>query len=218
MKHLLSALLILAMILSPASGSALAANGVAEADDVLGVRSEQTYANAFLGLMAVFGEGWYILDDDEIVQTMGYDVESPGNRTLAELFRSSGVVCDLYALARDGSGDSLNIQIEDLGFLYGLVTSEDVYAEEQLSQLTSALVQVGFADPTVEKAKADFAGREHTVLLIRGTIQGVPVYERIALVKAGSCMAAVTAFSLDEARAAAMLDLFEGCSAENPAA
>lgn len=216
MKKVLRVLMILALVLSLASGSALAA-GEAE-DAVVGVKSEHSYANEFLGIMASFSDAWYVLNDEETVQAMGYVVDSLDNEELAAQLSNNGVVCDLYALTLDNSGDNLNIQIENLGFLYGMVMSEDAYYDAAVPQLEAGLGQLGMENIRVEKQVQDFAGSEHVCILVSGTYRGTPVYERMALVKAGSYMATVTAFSFDKARAADMLSLFEAYDAEALAA
>ena len=52
-----------------------------------------------------------------------------------------------------------------------------------------------------------FAGKDHVSVLISGNYNGVPVYERMVLLKTGNYMGVVTAFSLDTAR----LDNIMGC-------
>ena len=42
-----------------------------------------------------------------------------------------------------------------------------------------------------------FAGEDHVSVLISGNYSGMPIYERMVLLKAGNYMGVVTAFSLD---------------------
>ena len=207
MKRILRILTVLVLALSlPASG-ALALGEAAAPDTVLGVKDAQRYDNAFLGLSAVFGEDWQILSDAETAAVMGYAMESVADPALAARLRESGVVCDLYALAPNGS-DNLNIQIEDLGALYGLVMGEDAYFEAALPLLEEALRQAGVTELHTEKETLDFAGSEHLSARLSGTLRGAALYERIVLVKEGGYMAIVTAFSLEPERPEEMLALF----------
>ncbi len=216
MKKILSFLMILTLILSLAAGSALAAD--AAEDAVVGVKTENTYANEFLGIMADFPDGWYVMNDEETIEAMGYVVDNLDNKELADQLANNGVVCDLYALTLDNSGDNINIQLENLGFLYGMVMSEDAYYDAAVPQLETALGQMGLQSIRIEKETVDFAGSEHVGISISGSIQGTTIYERMVLVKAGSYMATVTAFSFDNARAMDMLALFEAYDAEKLAA
>ena len=218
MKRFLSFLLLAALLLSLLPGIALAAEETAEAVDVLGVKDAGRYENTFFGLAADLGDGWRVLSDAEAAVLLNPLTDKLEDQTLAELLRGSGVVCDLYALSTDGSGDSLNVQIEDLGFLYGVVMGEDVYSEAAIPLLEDTLRQAGLTALRVEKETLDFAGGEHVALRVSGTLDGTPLYERIALVKAGNYMAIVTAFSLDPARAESLLALFTAPEDENSAA
>lgn len=217
MKKTLSFLLALTLVLS-ACGGALAAETEPDASDILGVKENNVYANEFLGIMTEFSEDWYVLSNEETIEAMGYVADNLPNADLAEQLRSSGVVCDLYVLALDNSGANINIQLEDLGFLYGLAMSEDAYYNAAAPQLQEALTQMGVENVSVEKETIDFAGAEHTACLISGVYSGVPIYERMVMVKAGNYMATVTAFSFSADTAAEMLGYFEAYDAEKLAA
>ncbi len=217
MKKILSFLLVLTLVLS-ACGGALAAETEPDASDILGVKEDNAYASEFLGIMAQFGDDWYVLSNEETIEAMGYVADNMPNADLAEQLRSSGVVCDLYVLALDNSGDNINIQLEDLGFLHGTVLSEDAYYKMAVPQLKDALKQMGVENVSVEKETIDFAGAEHTACLISGEYSGVTIYERMVMVKAGNYMATVTAFSFSADTAAEMLGFFEAYDAEKLAA
>lgn len=217
MKKILSVFLVLTLLLS-AGAAAFAAEPEKDAAEVLGVKDGNTYANEFLGIMASFAEDWAVLSDEETAEAMGYVADNLENVELAEQLRSSGVVCDLYAMALDNSGDNINIQLENLGFLYGLTMSEDAYYKAAVPQLEDALNQMGLTNLSIEKETIDFAGEEHLSCLVSGEYNGVPLYERMVMLKAGSYMATVTAFSFDLQSAEAMIALFEAYDAEKLAA
>ena len=218
MKKILSFLLVLTLVLSAFGTTALAAETEPDASDILGVKEDNAYASEFLGIMAQFGDDWYVLSNEETIEAMGYVADNLPNADLAEQLRSSGVVCDLYVLALDNSGANINIQLEDLGFLYGLAMSEDAYYKAAAPQLQEALTQMGVEKVSVEKETITFGGAEHTGCLVTGEFNGVTIYERMVMVKSGNYMATVTAFSLDAEHAQSMLDLFEAYDAEKLAA
>ena len=217
MKRFLSYLTALALVLALAAGSAFAAEDP-EASDIVGTKDAHSYANEFLGIMAAFDDGWYVLNDEETVQAMGYVVDSLKDQALADQLRSSGLVCDLYALALDNSGDNINIQIEDLGRLYGLVMSEDVYYKKAAPQLQTALERMGISNISISQETIAFAGAEHCSCLISGEYNGIGVYERLVMVKAGDYMATVTAFSRTPGRADDLLQFFAAFDAAENAA
>ena len=190
-----------------------------EESEILGVKENNTYASEFLGIMAGFSEEyWYVLSNEETVEAMGYVADSLGNDDLAEQLRNSGTVCDLYVLSLDNSGDNINIQLENLGFLYGLAMSEEAYYKAAVPQLEEAFAQMGLTNVTVKQEKIEFAGSEHVSCLISGEYNGTMIYERMAMVKAGNYMATVTAFSFDRDSVDAMIDMFEAYDAEALAA
>ena len=218
MKKILSFLLVLVTILTVASGSALAAESEKDADEVLGVKEDAVYANEFLGIMASFSDDWYLFNDEETIEAMGYVVDAMEDPGLADQLRNSGVVCDLYAAVQDNSGDNINIQIENLGFLYGITMSEDAYYEAAAPQLQTALEQMGLKNVSLTKETMDFAGAEHVSCLVSGELNGIEIYERMVMIKAGKYMATVTAFSFDRENVDTMLELFEAYDAEKLAA
>ena len=126
MKKLLC--LILCLCLAAALGApAFAEESEAEASEVIGLKEDNVYLSEFLGVTAVFDENWVLLSDEEALEAMGYVAESIEDENLAKILRESGTVCDLFAVALDGSNDTINIQLENLGFLYGKVLSEEAY-------------------------------------------------------------------------------------------
>ena len=96
--------------------------------------------------------------------------------------------------------------------------SEDAYYKAAVPQLEDALEQMGLSNLNIEKETIDFAGEEHLSCLISGEYNGVMIYERMVMLKAGSYMATVTAFSLDLESTEAMIALFEAYDAEKLAA
>ncbi len=218
MKKILSFLLVLTMILAAASGSAFAAESEKDANEVLSVKEDNVYANEFLGIMASFSDDWYLFNDEETIEAMGYVVDAMEDTGLADQLRNSGVVCDLYAAVQDNSGDNINVQIENLGFLYGITMSEDAYYEAAAPQLETALEQMGLKNVSLTKETMTFAGDEHVTCLVSGELSGMKLYERMVMIKAGMYMATVTAFSFDRESVDTMLEIFEAYDAKKLAA
>lgn len=169
-----------------------------DAEEALGSKQGNTYRSELLGVEAVFADNWHILSPEETAQVMGYMADGMDDEALAELLRSSGSTCDLYVICMDQSGQNLNIQLEDLGTLYGVILSEAKYAELALPQLESAFGQIGFQNVKLTTGDYVFAGRTHVSVLVSAEVNGTPVYERLVLVKAGHFMATVTAFAMQQ--------------------
>ncbi len=211
MKKALSFLLMLCVLLSLAvfgAGTAFAAEAASE-ENVMGTREDNEYVSELLGLRASFDEDWKMLDAEEIAEVMGYTADLISDETLSDALRESGSACDLYVVRQDGSGDNLNVQLEDLGKLYGSFLSEESYLTIALPKLEEALGGMDIQDLALERQTYDFAGDTRQSVLITGNSGGVSFVERMIFLKSGQYMASLTAFSTDSARLDEMLAVFE---------
>ena len=219
MKKAMTILLALAMLLSVAAfgtGTACAAVSV-DTESILGVKENNVYVSELLGIQAAFDEDWYLLNDEETAQVMGYTVSQADSELLKEALESSGAVCDLYVVRMDDSGDNINLQMEDLGRLYGSFLSEEAYLTIALPKLEEGLKQLGVENLTLERQDYDFAGDTHQSVLVSGSSGGVSFQERIVLIKGGRYMASLSAFSKDSTRIDEMLSVFEPLEAPQDA-
>lgn len=219
MKKTMTILLALAMLLGTAvfgTGTAYAA-AATDTQSILGVKENNGYASELLGIQAAFDEDWYLLNDEETAQVMGYTAAQTASETLKEALDKSGAVCDLYVLRMDDSGDNINLQLEDLGKLYGSFLSEEAYLTIALPKLEEGLQQLGVENLTLEREEYDFAGDTHQSVLVNGSSGGVSFQERIVLLKGGQYMASLSAFSKDSTHIDEMLSLFEPLEASQDA-
>ena len=168
-----------------------------EAEEMIGEKSGNSYANETLGIRAEFPDNWTILDDEQTAQMLGIVADNFSEVDLAEQLRESGSLYDLYAMTVDQSGDNVNVVIEDLGIVNGIIIDEAKYLELAEKQLDTTFAQMGITDVTLDKGTYSFAGEDHVSVLISGNYSGMPIYERMVLLKAGNYMGVVTAFSLD---------------------
>ena len=203
----------LTMLLSVAAfGTGTAFAATVDTQSALGVKEDNAYMSELLGICADFDEDWYVLHEQEIAEVMGYTAEASGSELLMEALESTGVVCDLYAVRTDGSGDNINLQLEDLGKLYGSFLSEEAYLTIALPKLEEGLKQLGIEGLTLERQDYDFAGDTHLSVLVNGSSNGMSFQERIVLIKGEQYMASLSAFSTDSTRLDEMLAVFEPVS------
>ena len=179
-----------------------------EAEEMIGEKSGNSYANETFGIRAEFPDNWTVLDDEQTAQMLGLVADNFSEVDLAEQLRESGSLYDLYAMTVDQSGDNVNVVIEDLGVVNGIIIDEKKYLEIAEDQLETTFAQMGMTDVTLDKGTYSFAGEDHVSVLISGNYNGVPVYERMVLLKTGNYMGVVTAFSLDTARLDGIMGLF----------
>lgn len=181
--------------------------------DVLGTSDSHRYSNLFLGIEAEFDDGWYILSREETAQTMGAAAGYVSDEDVAKILEESGTTTDLYAMALNNSGDNVNIQLHNLlsltGFSSMTVTEEEFYEAGMSDGITQGLTAIGVENINYEKEIVTFAGKEHVSALISGTYNGIPLYERLVLVKNGYYIAAVTAFSFNRQSVDDILGFFK---------
>lgn len=179
---------------------------VIEVEDLIGEKDDHSYENRTFGIRAQFPADWTILDEEQTAQVMGLAADITSNEDLAEQFKQAGSLCDLYAVSMQG--DNVNIMVEDLGKLYGILLTEERYAQIAAPQLESGLSSMGITDISYVTESCSFAGQDRFSLFVTSNYNGVPVYERIVLIKVGNYMVPITFTSLDESRLNAALDFF----------
>ena len=207
MKRALSLVLCLCLVFT-LTAPAACAKEEPDASEVIGLKEGNVYLSEFLGITAVFDEDWVLLSDEEAQEAMGTVADSVEDEDMAKLLRESGTVCDLFAVALDGSNDTVNSQLENLGFLYGMVLSEEAYVKLSQETLEKGLQGMGLEKIHIARESIDFAGEKHLSVTVSGEINGVELYERMVLLKEGSYMATVTYASVNSRNADRLPELF----------
>ena len=206
MKKIVSVFLSLLLIVSLAAcGGKSAAE---EAELHRGTVEDNVYTSQFLGIRLTVDEDWIIADDEQLAELSGMVLDSFTDEDVKAQIEKGGSVMDLYAL-NQADGSSVNINFQKLSFISGVLVSEDAYAEETMKQLPDTLASSGITVSKLEKANVTFAGKEHVALTMEGTVQDLPLYETIVLVKTGSYMACVTAATFFEDTTADLLAMFQ---------
>ena len=159
MKRALSLVLCLCLVFT-LTAPAACAKEEPDASEVIGLKEGNVYLSEFLGITAVFDEDWVLLSDEEAQEAMGTVADSVEDEDMAKLLRESGTVCDLFAVALDGSNDTVNIQLENLGFLYGMVLSEEAYVKLSQETLEKGLQGMGLEKIHIARESIDFAGEK----------------------------------------------------------
>ena len=222
MKRLLCILLTLAMLLTlsacgggksgetaPAAPEATAApEPELSAGDMIGEKGERGYVNKALKIRADLPEDWILLSNEEVAEVMGYTREMVTDEEVAAILDESGAVCDFYAMAADGSGSNLNIQLQSLTLMQGAAVNETTLAEASLDQVKQALESIGMEDVTPTTERFLFAGKEHASIACTATYMGVPLFERQVIVKVGRYIGIVTSFAYSQEDADSYLAFF----------
>lgn len=206
MKRILALLLAAVMMLSLAAcgGEGGSAETTEPAGPILGETSGNTYTNTYFGMGCTLDDSWIVANEDELAQIMGTTTEMLSEAAL----EADGVGYSFYASKEDGL-TTLNIVMENLGKLYGMLLDEKSYAETSVEQLPAAFEAMGMTDVTTEITTVTFAGSEHTAIKLSGVIYDINFYETLVCVKQGSYIAVVTAASYYEDTTADILAQFQ---------
>ena len=137
---------------------------------------------------------WGFYSDEEIAELNGYVYELYDEETKKKL-ESSPVVYDMYSM--DLFGDSVNVNFENLGLVYGVLLSETDYCNAGVSQMEEAFAGAGMTMGESAVGKITFGGKEHACIRLSVEMNGVTVYETVAAVKCGRYMGVITAASQD---------------------
>lgn len=168
-----------------------------------------TYTNEYFGFAVTLTEefGWTYLTDEQIAQVTGQTADILDSDKMAEAYDSGKVVMEMYAMRDDYA--SVNVTVEKLGKVNGVLLDEEGYVDASLSALPEQLVTAGYTDVNAAKTTASFAGVEHAAIAVSAVLQDVPVYELLACVKAGDYVAVVTACTYGEDGTADILAAFQ---------
>ncbi len=174
----------------------------------MGTVVDNTYSSQFLGIRLTMNDDWMIADKTQLAELSGLVMDSFTDEDVKAQIEKGGSVMDLYAL-NQADGSSININLQKLSLISGTLVSEDDYAETNLKQLPEVLASSGITVDKLEKTKVTFVGQEHVALALEGTIQEIPLYETIVLVKTGPYIACVTAASYFEDTTGNLLAMFQ---------
>lgn len=207
MKKMVSLLLALAMVVSLAACGGKSPETPKTAELCRGTVEDNTYTSEFLHVTLTLDDSWQIADDEAMAELSGLVADSFSDESVKNQLEKGGVVYDLYAMRSDGA--SLNIAIQKLGLANGAMMTEDAFAEANMKQLPDVLASSSIKVIDIQKSTFPFAGTEHVSLILTGSVQDVPLYETMVVVKTGSYVSLITAATFQNDGTAELLDLFQ---------
>lgn len=182
--------------------------------ELLGTGTDSSYENAFFGIKFEAPEGWYVFSDEERGKAMGIVSSEINDEEILATFESTGYAMDFYAMdiqngdATTGAFNNLNITIQDIGKLYGIIYGEKEIAEASIASVEQALSAQGATDVKVEVGESEFMGNACVSMTTQSKAGDMPMYQKQVYVKKGSAMACVTATSFGEDKTDEMLAAF----------
>ena len=191
MKKILALFLALIMLLSFAGCSEEEKTENKEIVPERGTVSEGVYKNSAFGVSFEFGDGWYILSDEEIATAMGVAAEEIYGEG-AEITGDN--IYDFYGVKNETNA-TVSINYEDLGTI-GEMTDANYYLETVMTTLLSSGAKDGVVDSSITNIK--IGEYEVPCLDIVLEYAGTTIYQKVIVKQSGSWMATATLASLSE--------------------
>ena len=204
---------------APAESTEEAAETTVPAE-LLGKQTDSSYINEFFGLRYDAPATWYILSREEIATIMGLTISTFDDESYAKLLTDNGYVTDLYAMdtvpAIEGTQafNNLNVAIQDIGKLYGIMFNEKQIAEASANSVKEALSAQGMTDIEAEVGEMEFMGKTCVCMTITSKVNGIGMYQKQVYLKNGSALAAITASTLGEDKTDEILAAFKENTAD----
>ena len=180
--------------------------------EVLGVNEETTYTNEFIGIKYTVPENWFIANDSQRAQVMGYTKDAiSGVEDLAEIMESSGYVIDLYSAdaTQATNINSINITVEDIGKVYGSMLNESQIAQSNLDLIKETLETQGWSDVVTEITDVEFADATRTAVKMSAKLEDIEIYQTQVYIKKESYFYAITFATFGEDGSEALMKCFE---------
>ena len=200
----------------PADDTEEAAAETTVPSELLGTLTDTSYVNDYFGLRYDAPANWYILSRDETVAIMGIVASNVDDEALVEIFENTGYVIDLNAMdtipAIEGADahNSVNITIQDIGKIYGMILDEKRLAEVSAESVRESLEALGLTDITMEIGETEFIGKTCVVSALTGKTGDIDMYQKQVYLKNGSAVACITATTSGEDKTDEILSAFYG--------
>ena len=180
---------------------------------ILGKTTATTYSNSYFAVKYTSpGENWYIANQKEIGNIMGLTSSSINSEEILKILEDSGFVMDFYAMdsksADSSKIDNINITIEDIGKMYGVLLSEKDLADSSLSASKKALESQGWTNVNMEVAETVFCGVPRVCTVSSAESGKTKMFQKQVYLKKESFLACVTVASFGSDKTDEMLKAF----------
>ena len=156
-----------------------------------GVSNGNVYESEFLGIGCKLDNGWMIYDDNMLEALMGLTAGFMQDENSREALEQMDGFFDFFAYFDQGRR-SMNILLQNMGKLFGLVMDEDSFVDSTLEVLKDQLEANGMINVKVEEISIEFAGKERRAIHSAAEFNGAPYYTTSIFLKSGDYMATVS--------------------------
>lgn len=145
------------------------------------------YRNDYFKYTCELPDDWYVMNEDEIAQMVGYTTDALGEGRTADILKESMEkgenLIDFYAVSGDFS-QTTNVVIGKAKTLE-LLISEQAMIDAGATLLTDGLTNMGVTNISHHSERVEFLGKERVALYVQGDYQGGDLYEIIFIMRKG---------------------------------
>lgn len=179
-------------------------------NNLFGSCSDFLYTNALLQIQFTLPTGWYFYSNSKLAAlsgiTLGEEEEATQERFQTAL-KANGITYDMIAHETDGE-EMVAVSFEHVGYLYGVNTTEQQFAEMMLEKYSARLSGIDSGAADAQISTLFLARDEHPCLQFISSENGQTLHKTIVFVQAGEFMAIITACSPYEGDDVDILDTF----------
>lgn len=181
---------------------------------ILGNTTKTSYSNSYFGVkFNVPSENWYIATEQELGEIMGMNASTINDDEIINLLNSSGYVMDFYALDTTDAEtkinfDSINVTIEDIGKMYGVLATEKDLADASLETYKQALSAQGWQNVEAEVSETVFAGVPRVCTSSSAEMDDTKMFQKQIFLKKESYIACITVGTFGEDKTDDLLAAF----------
>ncbi len=186
----------LALFLASVMVFALVSCGNSEKQLPTGSNENNKYENEFIGIGCKLDDDWTFLTDEEIDELNNIAKDAVGEE-IAEAIEKANIIYDMSAAKSDNT-QMININLENLGLVYGSTMDESAYIDASIETIKTGLENMGLENIVAEKTTVTFAGKTRHAIEVSGEASGIKIYEKQVCIKAGKYMSNITAISYIE--------------------
>lgn len=185
--------------------------GGSEENISMGEYAGGKYENKYFGVGCDLGDGWTYASRDELLTLAGIVSDQVGSEDFSKQLEKTGVFYDMMAQNLN-EGSNINVTVENIGTVYGVLLDEKQIVENNLKALPDTMKSAGMEVSEIEAVELDFAGQKHHGIHMKSTIAAegveVEVYQTLVMIKKGAYLMNCTATSYGTDTSGEMLKSF----------
>lgn len=158
-----------------------------------GTVAQQTYKNEFIGLGCTLDNDWTFYSDEQIAELNGLAAGAMDDE-VANMIENATIIYDMFA-ENTATAENINLNLEKLTRAQVLLLDLETMYNSQAANIKSTYENLGYTNFSYEVGKAELAGKQHTAMFIKATLNDVELHQTLVAIKTGQYIANIAATS-----------------------